>query len=534
MERLSRLFILFLILGISSCSKDIKEPIKDQDDFSQFAITLSKAIYNEQALREIIREESLKKFDNDYDVLYWNIRNRTIGNKRVEDLILQYDNTPGELIKTIERHPLLTIFVADWKFINSICAESWDVNDPKVLVASGAETKKHTLWGNGEIITVLSPDEFPPLVTLIVKDNERVRVSPSTKSGSFSFDFIDPCYDPSNNSSATKLDWVPRGEQEVQTIQEDDFLSPEEVGEPSITAYNLFHNNSAAKHRDFIYYGMTGPNQEREVNNNISEVLYQIRFSNAAANALYDDITPGYEDPKLSNDWIVSMDRRLSSAELISRYWVDGQLELRFQLFSVTKNGTIALIEKTHSVYFYDLFYLKKAYTDIKHETLFNWNTDYKYHITRACFEPKWYKINIPLIADWNIGETNTNLKIRVFEMDNETSSYSDNITINGQFAMNFREYGENSASINAKIEDLVSITGTKKMGFEYGGTAQQTVTGTKSITVKEGPDLLGEAYLYYHQPIILEERDNGGTTDYRVNVLSTGTLQMMIIPKTL
>jgi hypothetical protein len=88
------------MLFLLACKNDASLPVNDelkknesvfQDvnaDMSLFSLTFNKALVNED-VRIFLKEEALKKFDGDYDILYQNVKNLKLkSGKTFEETLL--------------------------------------------------------------------------------------------------------------------------------------------------------------------------------------------------------------------------------------------------------------------------------------------------------------------------------------------------------------------------------------------------------------------------------------------------------------
>ena len=58
----------------------------------EFAVILSKAVYENEALREFLKSEALTQFDKDYDVFYpWTKNELVTDGQSFRDILLRYD-----------------------------------------------------------------------------------------------------------------------------------------------------------------------------------------------------------------------------------------------------------------------------------------------------------------------------------------------------------------------------------------------------------------------------------------------------------
>ena len=91
----------------------------------QFGKALAPLLFEEEGVRSLIREEALKQFNNDYEVLYQMIKDRPVnGSKTFRDLLRERTGGSESLLKEIEKQlPLLTIMVPELPN-NSFSAET--------------------------------------------------------------------------------------------------------------------------------------------------------------------------------------------------------------------------------------------------------------------------------------------------------------------------------------------------------------------------------------------------------------------------
>lgn len=123
MKRLS-IFVSLLLTLLLSCTKNenlLEKPQEDSTSIEQFSILLSKAVYSEPSLRNFIKDEALQRKDYDFDVFYPWVKNELIDGERTFQEILEDYDTSNILPLVEMEHPLLTIFVPDWSWVNDDC-----------------------------------------------------------------------------------------------------------------------------------------------------------------------------------------------------------------------------------------------------------------------------------------------------------------------------------------------------------------------------------------------------------------------------
>ncbi|MCI1741357.1 MAG: hypothetical protein LKI18_03060 [Prevotella sp.] len=84
------------VLSDSVSSTIIKE------DMQNFASILSKAVYQNEGIRSFLKEQSIKQFDKNYDILYYPVRNTKVDGERTFRNILVSYSSEQEISK-IER-----------------------------------------------------------------------------------------------------------------------------------------------------------------------------------------------------------------------------------------------------------------------------------------------------------------------------------------------------------------------------------------------------------------------------------------------
>ena len=101
----------------------------------QFAQILSKAVSQNEQMREFLKKEALKQFDKDYDVFYPYIKDQKIdGNSTFRDILIS--NSSKNKIEQIESSiPLLTIMIPDLSSFDAFSIKNGTLRIPKLLLA---------------------------------------------------------------------------------------------------------------------------------------------------------------------------------------------------------------------------------------------------------------------------------------------------------------------------------------------------------------------------------------------------------------
>ena len=492
-----------------------KQPLMDltvcEDSFAQ---VLSQAVANSADLRAFIKKEALSQFDKDYDVFYPWIKNRTVsGEKTFRDLLLQYmdEKKLSEIEKSL---PLLTIYVPDYSWIGAFCPEKWDVSDNTVSVAVKREGKLR-MYSNGMVEGELNGDEFAGFPLLIIKNNERLRSIPGTRSEEYDYEFVDDAFD-GREQPEPRVQSIFYYDQLCHISQPNNTVSTSELNSDVLGAYNEFLGQNNRYHRDYIYFGMTNTVDSGYLNTYIREYLYKFRFKTAQNGALYDATTesdPYYPDGYMPTSYTQKGDSLSLDQLRALDFQLEGNLEMRFHVIYGSSSGGVSTNTIACSVPFRDLFAYDKVLVEYKHETWFT-RKKWIYRLDENCLVPKWCTLNIalPIPGDiWNIGSGSTSITIRVEEFDSGEVS-SNTVTKTYTFSTNCTTTNEGQ---------------TYKTS--YGIQNSQSISSSTTYTRTNSTDFLGEVVMNYVDPVILMRT---GVSRYKMMTYDTGSVIMMIIPR--
>lgn len=166
----------------------------------KFAEAFSNALIANRDVRRLVKEEALKQFDKDYDVLYALVKNQSLtpteylktnSNKTSKNLLqksanaltlrealLPFFSSEAELLEIEQKLPLLTIFVPELP-LGYFSAETWDINDetqiPDVALRLTNTNDIPVIGKDGEKY-VIEAELTPGFPIVVIKDNERVRL----------------------------------------------------------------------------------------------------------------------------------------------------------------------------------------------------------------------------------------------------------------------------------------------------------------------------------------------------------------------
>lgn len=492
---------LLLLLGTAiSCKKENRPQQTRQeqkDNFkektilqSSFAKTLAKAVEHDENLRAFLKEQSLKQFDNDHDILYQLVKDVEINGETFHQKLLRFTNV--EKLQEIEsKLPLLTIFIPTVPNFNP---NTWNTANESPVIAVTNDNHSISLYNkNGEELR-LNLNEVPSFPVLVIKDNERVLVNSrlnklsTTKemlstigvnksNTSFSYSFIADTFNGSfraeqlsNVLKSNKLNTI-RGS--VGRVAPSPNLgNPNAIDQVNVDAYN----SGSEWHRDYVYYGITPTNPNGAFKNNYSEFITSFKFLSGDNLGIIADQDG---DPKANKGYRTRAGVVTGWGSEPRTMWTDGKFEIRITILINAKNGLGNEVTKMMDVNGSDLF-------ELQYETIID-NNSWGKILGLKSIIPKEYHPNIEILP-WDLENYGTAWKFIFYEIDpaqEVTNTYENTTT----YATNF--------GFDAQI-------GKSKVGPKFGFTA--TTSEKKSFSVKTTltSDFLGEATLTFDQPVII------------------------------
>ena len=142
----------------------------------EFGQMLVSAVTDEPSVRELIKSEALKMFNNDYEVLYHMVKDRKVDAERTfREVLMKYSKGDSQLDKIESELPLLTILVPELPE-GSFSAEIWDIETEIPAVALRIESEQGVPILAGAEELYLPHHLFPGFPVIVVKDNERVTI----------------------------------------------------------------------------------------------------------------------------------------------------------------------------------------------------------------------------------------------------------------------------------------------------------------------------------------------------------------------
>jgi hypothetical protein len=525
---------LFCIAAFCACTDQVNE-FPSQPDGSQsktivqapldqvtaqkkIAKALSKAVSNSLDVRKFLKAEAVAQFDNDYDIFYPLVKNKIVYDKQsLRDILLSYCKDENELVQIEQSLPLLNILVPDLSLFWDFNAEKWNVDDKEVSVIC-RDDKDNTLYENGENIGKMTTGDIPDFPCLVVKNNERMKVSSvKTRSGEATYEFLSDAFDGSKRKLQTR-----HYEEDINLQPTEDleaYVNGSEIMSSVKDAWNEFKNVPNAYQRDYIYYGITKENKPGTLNRYIREKLYRFRI---AANA-YSAINDPTQDPTLQDTQ--KNKGYLTNEEIIQKIWTDGNFEFHFKSYISGEDSKEAMEAKlTFTINPRDAFSLEKIHLKHKNSTAFRQSKNF-YTVDAKNLRSKWiYPEKSDKNADdlvftlpWDLYNKSLSIFMFVEEWD-KGQTITQEKSVVSEFVNKADFSIEGSGSIG-------KVSLSTKLGYGFSHTKTVSNKATIQTTVESDP--LGTLYFQYNDPIIRDEIN--GT--YKLYNVSSGSVVATLLP---
>lgn len=515
-----------LLCMFNSCSKqesglvNTTQNSADQPVNTLFAKVLAKAVEDEN-IRSFLRNESLKKFDNDYDVLYQIIKDKKLNNDQIfSTAISKYAEDPQQFLEALESNPLLTIYIPDLK---NFGATSWNVQTQVPVVAVRDLDRKikgdNIIAYNSKNAEIkLSYTTEPDIPVIVVKDNERIEkrktdntlqahtsskkmaVSAVTGTHLSDFVFLDSSFiNKDYNASATaELSSVQKNNgplllQTTANAQRTYQLTDQVIGHQSYFIHPAGGINWASP--SSIYYGRV---------DNVKLMTAGQTYTDFQRDYIYYNIKSNTDKGAFVANYIECINSISFTSDLSKNYviddqrdWTDGVLEIAIHVFFINKNGGLESTSKVISVEANEIF---------KNDPVTN--------------KPRVYYLPTPIpIIEWDLYKYGDTWSFYVEEIDPgsvsekniyTSSSYSGNWEVSGGFS-------------------IFKIGVTTKAS----GSTNQQRSETINLKVNNTSDDLGKGILNYSDRIMNGFEDiSPFITVGKVYTVKTGIIELGIVPK--
>ena len=484
----------------------------------KFAEAFSNALVANKDVRRLVKEEALKNFNKDYDVLYALVKNESLtpteylkkGDTKTSKILLQksanaltlreallpFFSSEAELIEIEQKMPLLTIFVPELP-LDAFSAEAWDINNeeqiPDVALRLNNTDDIPVIGRDGEKY-VIEAALTPGYPIVVIKENERVRLKKSSSKQNSKtalidaqFEYLDENFDPGM--------WVPTP-----------IIDYGIVSDPLLVdAYTIWNGNDGWQ-RDYIYHGLKQGVLQGPLNRNYSEHIATFKLQGDAKVAftyIASGSTPDNPDPQQNNEY------RLGGTG-----WTDGDFEFNVYCFLGSKPNAAGeakmkgfsfkpddLFVMTHTKFTRGSWFLKKTYfrTEIVAAKEVNFR------------DPKYgQKVEI---YPWDLSTYGADWEFKFEEFDT-TATYDTTESVTTKISANVN--GEMSGTIFEII----------KVGVKWGVSKEVTKINTYNIKYTTMSNPLGSSLVSFYNNAV--NKTNGALVP---RTYTTGRVEFSVIP---
>lgn len=454
---------------------------------NEFGASLAQVLNISVEARNFLKQEALKKFDYDNDVLFQIIKDtKLIDGTTLEEKLSKYMD-PESLKAIYNEIPTLTIFIPTLPE-NTFSPDKWDTQSevPKVACYYHGEKNIPVFDSKGDSIS-LSLSSIPAFPVLVIKENERVvaniKDDPRLRSGNVTFAFIDEIFD--NMKIGSRSGSIDGDDSRGITIPTNNATIPPEL-QKVYDAYKEFGVDPKYWQRDYVYYDMKRSVDSGMINNGYVEHIVGLKLADVNGKPSISDehegskYDPFFDDSRTTEE--TGGGRGYGSynsiiSELTSKAWTDGEYEFQFRFFGGLQAS--AQLNRYVRIKPTDLFEAIITKTE---------NTNgATYKVTGQ--KGLWAPIKVPMFT-WDLLYISPRVAISLFEVDDiqdARSAYSTTM----KFATNF---STNPGKDGKKI----------KLGFQLGSSVEKSETISYELVTHGTSDNLGETVIFFGDPIIV------------------------------
>ena len=472
------LYIIIFFIFLSACredglniAEDVSEEISTEDITSMkehFSLALAKVLAYSKEARLLIKQEALKQFDYDYDVLYLSVKDLSVEQgETFEKLLLRFLDKQS-LDYLLSAIPNLTIFVPSLPN-ESFSAESWDVSNEIPNVAYMNSLGKVCIVDSEGQIDIIPSDIIPLYPVVVVKSSERVVVSSTlTRNidilGSYDGKYLYFGYSEYNNRTGGQ----PRITVEERKKREADSLYKQFK---DIFEAKKYSDKNGIWQRDYIYYNISTMDGKGVLNKNISECLYAFELMGDKDN-IYKLLSDQEDDPHYNLGA-----SPIGTRENPNVSWIGGNFEFLIKVYVSNKELVSNEIVKALSISPSSLFSLELEDLGNRHSRIV------------GIREMRRYVLPNPLpLFDWNIDNYSTAIKISIEEVD-DSGTEQNVIETTSSFASNF--------GFDVGLGEKV------KLGAKWGASESTQYKVSTTIIRTLGSDQLGDVIVNFGDDIV-------------------------------
>lgn len=495
------LLMTTLVLSFMACKKNDlgRSPVDSYDLKSAyeaktlFSETLVKTLKAEPLVRNFLKEEALKKFDNDYDIIYFIKKDVVLGDgQTLHQKMLKYATQKETFEKNVERYPLMNIYVP---VLPDFTAESWNpsIEIPVVAVEPDRLNRQvNIITPEGEQFKI-PHNTVPAVPTVVVKENERVVIETAEinkynsrlmkgsdlpefyieKEGK-RFLFLAPAFNGITKFKGVTARTVPQSLVDAKLL----------------TAYS----NGNEWQRDYIYYNISPTTPNGVFSIQFREFVKSFKFLNMSVSE-FGQVSDQDGDPKLDTE------------VFDPPYWIEGAFEFRMDVLINAKNGIGQILGKVFSANGADM--LTPTYTS----THLGFGI-YVYTVTGFTAN-EFHPTNLEILG-WDLQLYGSVWKFIMTEYDPDQTTT--------RTVTNTSTYGSNFGFDATFGSDV-------KFGPKFGLSSTTTETNTFTITTTLTSDDLGSGTLDFRDPVLLSGPTGTGN-NYQTYEVTTGKLSFSVEPQ--
>lgn len=468
----------------------------------KFAIALHKAMVQNVQVREFIKTEALKQFDNDYDVLYNYVRDQKVGNTSFRDILLSYFSDPSELIEIETTIPALTIFVPTLPE-DSFSAATWDTsNDVPMVAIRLLDNDKTPIISSNSDSYLYDNDVIPGFPVIVLKECERIVIP----------DF--PLYGDNKTTEYTAINGFRFKFSGVFY----DYISPKGPNPPLpndnenrvVAAWNKNKDlpiNQQGWDRDYIYYGIDQQNVNGQWSTTYAEYFTDFSIDGADGwNALANISDPSNVNNIYNDSSLIFETWTNDYSNPQGSFWTDGKFDFNIYINYSKEADVIAMPFDARPE---DLFEI---------EYVVDWSIGNISNYRIVNISQKTYAVNQKLWS-WDLKEDDHEYIIKLEEVDL-------NVEVTN------KELIQSTKNTNVSLES--GGGGEKfKWGAKWGATLGETTSKEKNIKYTEQSEPLGATRVMFADKVIIGEHDPiFGGIHYHYQRYDVGKALFSLIPR--
>lgn len=355
----------------------------------RFSKILSKAVYENQKIREFLKEQALRKIDNGYNVFYPVAKDEKIDGRSFKEVLSGYAANGADLDSIENQVPLLNIHLPEI----GRSVSDWDVTDEEMPVLY-----RNALYLDGEAVDSLAEDEVPGFSVFVVSESNSIRKKGLVALGmpdgasplNGRYEYVDQVFDPGSGKGVA----VPLSSVEYDSpddkYDEQGIVPKDDVDPLVIAAYNHAKNNLRAT-RYFIYYNTADLEEEPSaMRTDVRDCLFRFKIA-ADAFSTFNDVADGVDEKRkpVFNGSQSHKKSPFTREEALSRLMTG-----RAYCFLFTVEGSIdgnkVLAESIKIYATPEKIFNLKINESKRHRTLFR-HTKYTYTIDAGGVKTKWF-----------------------------------------------------------------------------------------------------------------------------------------------